>query len=202
MQRSWIHHILVLTILALGLPVWAEPDQADHDQLRALLKGATEAINSQKFELLPQFFHPQLRVSTVNQESIVKPEALEPYFRSWVGPGQYVKSMNMTMEADELTEFHGQGDSRFGIARGKGVEEYDLKDGRHLTLDTRWTATVVKDQSGQWKIVALHIGTNFYQNPIVEQFQKASKLYGLAGLGLGLLLGLGAGFAVGRGKRV
>jgi len=191
--QYWMLLITVLVSLcypAYSQPSAAEADHKEHEALRTLLLAATTAVNEKKFDHLHESFHPKLRVTTVNQGLITKPEELEPYFRSWVGPDQYVHFMHMTMEADELTQFYGQGDTRFGVARGKGVEDYDLADGRHLKLDTRWTATVVKDDRGQWKILALHIGTNFYKNPIVEQFQAANKIYGAAGLGSGLLLGI------------
>lgn len=179
----------------------AEQDHADHEELRALLKGATGAINEQRFDEVSKFFHPKLRVTTVNQEVITKPEGLEPYFRAWVGEGQYVRSMKMTMEADEVTEFYGEGGSRFGVCRGKGVEDYDLTDGRRLLLDTRWTATVVKDGEGRWKILALHLGTNFYDNPIVAQFQAAATKFGAGGLTGGLVLGGLMGFLFGRRRK-
>lgn len=194
--------LAMLVLISISSDALAQPSEIDHEELRSLLKGATTAINEQKFENLSEFFHPKLRVTTVNQGSIVKPSELEPYFRSWVGEDKYVRKMEMSMEADELTEFYGEGHSLFGIARGKGTENYDLNDGRHLKLDTRWTATVTKDEQGKWKILALHIGTNFYDNPIVEQFQSATKTYSLVGLVGGLILGLALGLFFGRrGKR-
>ena len=179
---------------------WAEENHEDHEALRAMLKDVTTAVNEQRFEDLAPHFHPDLRVTTINQEVIVKPEGLEPYFRDWIGPGKYCKSMKMTMEADALTEFYGSGDSRFGIARGKGVEEYDLTDGRYLKLDTRWTATVVPNEDGSWRILALHLGVNFYDNQIVHQFQNAAKKYPPMAGGVGILVGLLIGFLVGRKK--
>ena len=193
--------LLLLATWTLAAPSLAEPNHDDHEALRGLLKGATAAINEQKFDELSKFFHPELRVTTVNQDSIVKPAALEPYFRDWIGPEQYVQKMSMSMDADELTEFYGEGSNRFGVVRGKGVEDYDLTDGRHLKLDTRWTAAVFKDEAGEWKILALHLGTNFYKNPIVEELQNATKTYTLAGLGGGLLFGLLIGFFLGSRRR-
>lgn len=196
--------VLLLSLILLGgltIAVSAEEDHADHEELRAMLKGAVTAINEQRFGDVSNYFHPQLRVTTVNQEVITKPEGLEPYFRSWVGEGQYVRSMKMTMEADELTEFRGEGASRFGICRGKGIEDYDLTDGRHLVLNTRWTATMTKDSQGKWKILALHLGTNFYDNPIVAQFQAAATKFGLGGLIGGLVLGGLVGFLLGRRRK-
>jgi hypothetical protein len=72
--------------------------------------------------------------------------------------------------------------------RGDGHEEYDLTDGRHLDMHTRWTATVVKDK-GKWKILTLHIGANFYKNPIVEAIQESTKLYAAGGAAVGFLVG-------------
>jgi ketosteroid isomerase-like protein len=190
-MSRWKCLLLCLLAVVLCQGVGAEEENhEDHEALRALLLGATTTVNEQKFENLSNYFHPNLLVTTVNQETIIKPEKLEPYFRSWVGPEQYVLKMNMTMEADELTAFYGEGASRFGVVSGKGVEDYELADGRRLKLDTRWTATVVKDDQGAWKIIALHLGTNFYNNPIVEQFQAATKTYAIGGAVGGLLLGI------------
>ncbi len=187
-------YFLMLMFFVVSVAALAEENHEDHEALRATLAGATAAVNEQRFQDLSQYFHHDLRVTTINQELITKPEGLEPYFRSWIGPGQYVKSMKMTMEADDLTEFYGSGDSRFGVAHGTGVEEYDLADGRYLTLKTRWTATVVPTGDGSWKILTLHLGVNFYENQIVEQFQSAAKTYppiaGVVGIVIGLMLGL------------
>lgn len=190
--------IVVATLVLILITNFAKAEEShrDHEALRALLQGATAAVNQQQFDNLSQFFHPRLRVTTVNQDSIIKPNALEPFFRSWVGEEQYVHQMNMSMEADELTEFYGQGESRFGIARGQGTEEYSLADGRQLELKTRWTATVTKDDGGNWKILALHIGTNFYRNPIVAELQSSLKSYALIALIVGLSVGLILGFLI------
>jgi len=95
------------------------------------------------------------------------------------------------LTADAITEFYGKGQERFGVVHGTGNEDYDLSDGRHLPMKTRWTATVVQHE-GKWKILALHIGANFYKNPIVEQFQSQAKTYAIGSLVVGLLLGFGA----------
>ena len=74
------------------------------------------------------------------------------------------------------------------MVRGAGREEYALLDGRNLDMHTRWTATVVKDKAGKWRILALHIGANFYDNPILAEVQASRKYYALGGLVVGLLL--------------
>jgi membrane associated rhomboid family serine protease len=54
---------------------------------------------------------------------------------------------------------------------------------------TRWTATVVKDTDGQWRILALHIGTNFLDNPILNVAESALKNFAIAGALAGLIIG-------------
>jgi len=191
MEGKMMKRCLLLVILTLALVIGVgaeEKDHADHEELRALLHGVEQAMNSQKYTDLLPYFHQNLRVTMINQEVVTKPEGLDPYFKDWIGPGKYVKSLNMKLTADDLTEFYGTGPSRFGVVRGAGTEDYDLTDGRRLEMKTRWTATVVKD-NGKWRILTLHIGANFYKNPIVEQFQNATKTYAIAGLVAGALGG-------------
>ena len=69
----------------------------------------------------------------------------------------------MKLEADALTEFYA--DKTIGVVRGSGEEDYVLSDTRFFPMKTRWTATVIKDTDGKWRILTLHIGTNFLDNP-------------------------------------
>ena len=59
-------------------------------------------------------------------------------------------------------------------------------------MKTRWTATVIKEPDGKWRILALHIGANFYSNPIFDAVKESTKYYAAGGLAIGLFLG---GFA-------
>lgn len=62
-------------------------------------------------------------------------------------------------------------------------------------MKTRWTATVMKDADGKWRILALHIGANFNDNPIFHAVEKSTKYFAAGGLAVGLLLGaLGMAF--------
>ena len=89
-----------------------------------------------------------------------------------------------------LTELYGDpANPTWGLVYGGGVENYQLSDGRFLPMKTRWTATVVKEADGKWRILALHIGANFYDNPIFAAVKDSTKHYAAGGLVAGLLLG-------------
>ncbi len=164
-----------------------EADQAIHEDLRALLQGMQQAINAEKYSELEPYFHENLRVTTINQEVISERSEITDYFERWFGAGGYLKTLEITLTADDTTELYG--DKTFGIVRGTGNEKYVLSDGRAFDMSTRWTATVIKDTDEQWRILSLHIGTNFLDNPILSVAESALKTFAAGGALAGLVLG-------------
>jgi len=191
----------IALLLLLISPALAaqETDQALHDELRGVLNGIQEAVNAEKYGDLGQYFHENLTITTINQEVISTRAEIEPYFDKWFGPGGYLKTLRMSLEADELTEFYA--DKTFGIVRGSGEEDYVLSDSRSFPMKTRWTATVIKDTDGKWRILTLHLGTDFLNNPILAVAEESAKYFGMAGGAAGLVFGLLIMFMLGRRKR-
>jgi ketosteroid isomerase-like protein len=192
---------IVALLLLLISPVLTaqETDQAIHDELRDVLNGIQEAVNSEKYGDLGQYFHENLTITTINQEVISTRAEIEPYFDKWFGPGGYLKTLRMSLEADDLTEFYA--DKTFGIVRGSGEEDYVLSDSRSFPMKTRWTATVIKDTDGEWRILTLHLGTDFLNNPILAVAEESAKYFGMAGGAAGLVFGILLMFMLARRKR-
>lgn len=167
-----------------------------HQELRGLLQGIETAINTQQYGDLKQFFDAKLHVTTINQNVITTPAGLDGYFKEWFGEGAYLKKLDIKLTAEGLTQLHGDPENpTWGMVYGSGLEKYQLADGRNLDMKTRWSATVIKGADGKWRILALHIGTNFYDNPILHAVQQSTRYYAAGGLALGLLLGaLGMAF--------
>ena len=186
----------VLQPVDAPLPVSDSAQQAIHQELRALLQGLEAAINTQKYGDLAQFFDEKLHVTTINQNVITTPAGIDAYFKEWFGEGGYLKKLDIKLNADGLTQLYGDAQNpSWGLVYGNGVEQYQLADGRNLDMKTRWTATVTKSADGKWRILALHIGTNFYDNPIYHAVEKSTKYFAAGGLALGLVLGaLGMAF--------
>jgi hypothetical protein len=174
----------------------AEPSAAIHEELRGLLQGIEAAINTEKYADLKPYFSQQMRVTTINQQVLSSPNEIDGYFKSWFGKGGYLIKMDMKLNPDALTQLYGEpANPNWGLVRGAGTENYQLADGRFLPMKTRWTATVVKEADDKWRILALHIGANFFDNPIFDEVYAKIKWYAAGGLALGLLLGaLGMGF--------
>lgn len=193
--------LLLLMSLLVVTPVWAanDPDAATHQELRSITTGIETAINSGKYGDLKQYFHKNMRVTTINQEVLSSPETIEPYFNKWFGPGGYLKKLHMTLTSDTPTELYGN--KTWGIVRGKGVEKYHLSDQRYFEMATRWTATVVKDRDGKWRILSLHIGTNFLDNPVLNRIEGSVMRVGIGGAVVGLVLGVVIMFFLRRRKK-
>lgn len=195
-------NLLVLIIsLLVASPAWAanDPDTRIHQELRGITNGIETAINSGKYGDLKQFFHKNMRVTTINQEVLSSPEDIEPYFNKWFGPGGYLKKLHMKLTSDAPTDLYGN--KTWGVVRGKGIEQYHLSDQRYFEMTTRWTATVVKDQDGKWRILALHIGTNFLDNPVTNQIEASVVRAGVGGSIAGIAFGMAIMFFLGRRKK-
>jgi len=195
-----LNRILLTAILLTCAPLLAaqESDEAIHEELRALLTGIETAVNSEAYGDIAQYFHDTAHITTLNQEVISSSSEIEPYFDFWFGEGGYLKTLRMELEADALTEFYA--DKTFGVVRGSGQEDYVLSDERFFPMKTRWTATVSKNADGQWRILTLHMATDFLDNPILSMAENSAKYFAAGGAVVGLLLGMIFGFLWGRRK--
>ena len=191
---------LVAGSLALVWPAHAqEPDHAIHEELRAVMHTMTQAINTGEFDQMLPALSAQIRATPTNQEFLSGREEVSRYFKKWFGKGGYLKKLDIQLTADVLTELSP--DKTWGVAYGKGVEKYVLTDGRPYEIHTRWTATMVKEADGKWRIRSIHIGTDFLNNPILDQAESAVYKMAAAGAAGGLLLGLLGGWLIWRRRK-
>jgi ketosteroid isomerase-like protein len=190
-----------LFILALfALPVYAaeEADHEIHQELRAVLTTIQGAINSGNYDAMLPVISDNIRATTITQEVMSNRAEVSAYFKKWFGQGGYLKKLDMHLTADALTELSP--DKTWGLVRGSGVENYTLADGRQYPMKTRWTAVLVKEADGKWRLRAIHIGTNFLDNPILDDAKHAVVRYAsIAGV-VALVVGLFLGFLIGRRK--
>jgi hypothetical protein len=171
--------------------------EQDHEQLRALLRSAKEAVNAKNFDALKPLFHEKFSITTVDQKVFTSFDDFKAHFASlFSGTNAPLKGITFNPEADALTEFVGD---NIGLSHGSSTDTYAFADGDTRTMNSRWTATLIKD-SGKWKILNLHIGANILENPVTEAAKSYVYKVGLgAGLG-GLLLGFIIAWVL-RGKR-
>jgi ketosteroid isomerase-like protein len=192
---------LFIACLFLTLPLYAaeEADHEIHQELRGILTTVQTSINSGNYDAMLPVLSKDIRATTITQEVMSGHEQVSAYFKHWFGPGGFLKKLDMTFTADALTELSP--DKTWGVVRGSGMERYTLADGRQYDMPTRWTATVVKEADGKWRLRTIHFGTNFLDNPILTEAKRAVVKYAAVAGGVGLALGLLLGFLLGRRKQ-
>ncbi len=175
----------------------AEDRQQDHDELRQILKTATDAMNSKNLDALAPLFYSRFSITTVDQKLFTNLADFKAYYEGlYSGANAPLKSIMFKPEADALTEFIGD---NIGLSHGTSTDTYTFSDGDTRVMTSRWTATVFRE-NGKWKILNLHIGADLLTNPVVSTLKSYIYKVGI-GSGLG---GLIVGFAVAwflRGKR-
>jgi ketosteroid isomerase-like protein len=197
MQR-WIAAVGLASALALGMPAAAPAQDArarDHEDLRAVLRTVTQALNAKDFQALADALDRDFSVTTVDQRRFRSLPEFRAYWESlFAGERAVVRRVTINPTADDLTMFLAED---VGVSTGTSDDVWEFTDGDVRTMKVRWTA-VVRRTDGRWKLAAAHVGTNLLDNPVLDAAKQAAwKL--AAGLGAaGLVVGALAGFAVAR----
>ncbi|HXG64499.1 MAG TPA: nuclear transport factor 2 family protein [Blastocatellia bacterium] len=177
---------LLFALLVIGVAAHAQDREKDHEELRAMLRTATEAMNSKNFDALRPLFHEKMTITTVDQKLFTNLDEFKAYYQTLLaGENAPLKDITFRPEADALTEFVGD---NIGLSHGTSTDTFYFSDGDVRTMTSRWTATLYKANDG-WKILNLHIGTNLLDNPVTASLR--SNLYKVGGgaLAVGLVVG-------------
>ena len=184
--------LLGLTAALLGLngasafAQKTEERHADHEELRGMLKTFTDAFNSRNFDSLAPLLADHFSIITADQKRFTDLAAFKTYFNGYFeGDKARVKSVVFNPTADELTTFL---DADAGVSHGTSADTYTFTDGESRTMETRWSAVVVKAK-GRWKLASLHMGVDVLDNPVLAAAKGLLYKVGAAALVAGLLLG-------------
>jgi len=176
-----------------------EPDHEIHEALRKVLTDVTAAINAGQYDKMLPYLTENVEATSITQETMTGRGQIAKHFREWFGPQAYMKRMTMKLEADKLTDLAA--DKSWGLVRGKALEHYEANDGDVFDFVTRWTAVMVRDTDGQWRLRAIHFGTNNLDNPVLTKVKSTLLRNGILAALACLVLGLAAGWWLGRRRR-
>jgi ketosteroid isomerase-like protein len=195
-QLSFVAAIVLLLVGAAKAQDAGTP--ADHEALRKLKTDVVTAINNRDMAAANALLHKPFIATVVTQDSFNDFDKLKAYFEG-LYTRNFLRMQKITMDADvdELSQIY-QG--TFAVARGATRERYDLADGRSFDMNGRWTAVSIKD-GGAWTVLAVHSGTNFLDNPVLNAIERSIVWFGAGGLAVGLLVGFAAGWFI-RRRRV
>ncbi|WP_172202576.1 hypothetical protein [Niveibacterium sp. COAC-50] len=190
MLRSFL--ALLMLIATSGVYAQSDEHAADHNALRKLKGDLEQAVSKRDFDAAQVLFHKPFMATVVTQESFTDLASLKTYFDGLFSRELLrMKEMSIHAKADELSKIYT---GTFALTRGSTQERYELADGRAFEMQGRWTAISIKEPDGNWKILGIHSGTNFLDNPVLSAIER-SALWLAAGCGFGgLLMGIGMGW--------
>src|SRR5437773_11996031 len=85
--------------------IWAaEPDHAIHEELRSVLHEVVASINSGQYDKMRPYLTENIEATSVTQEVMSARADVSKYFQTWFGPTGYMRSLQMRLGADNLTE--------------------------------------------------------------------------------------------------
>lgn len=161
---------------------------------------ATAAIGALRGELIDSFNKADLPrllshldddvvVTWQNGEVCRGPDQVKQYYdKMMTGPDRRVESAS----ADpKVTDRHVYGD--WALSWGVMNDEFKMKDGTVLKLDSRFTATIAR-RGDVWKVTGMHVSANVFENPILSYAMKRAALIsgvvaGVGGAVVGLIVG-------------
>jgi ketosteroid isomerase-like protein len=187
--------LALLLSLLFSVPSFADNSgtQADHDALRKLKADITVAANKRDYAAMQKVLHQPFMTTLITQDSFTDFSKLKDYFEGlYTRDSLRMKNVSIAADADELSQIY-QG--TFALTKGSTKEHYELTDGRSFDLNGRWTAVSIKD-NGEWKLLAVHTGTNFLDNPVLSAIEKSVVWIGVVGAAGGLIVGFLAGWFV------
>lgn len=172
--------------------------EADHVALRQLRDKVVTGINNLDSKVLAPCFAKDFAFTTVNQTVITNQAQFQNFFdHMFHSKDSLVTAMHTEPKADILTRFT---DQNTGICYGSSVDTYTLRTGESVTMNLRWTATVVKED-GQWKVAMAQAGTDFLDNPVLTRLGSFWKTVAISGAIGGLVLGAVLGVTMARRKK-
>jgi ketosteroid isomerase-like protein len=187
--------LALLLSLLFSVPSFADNSgtQADHDALRKLKADITVAANKRDYAAMQKVLHQPFMTTLITQDSFTDFSKLKDYFEGlYTRDSLRMKNVSIAADADELSQIY-QG--TFALTKGSTKEHYELTDGRSFDLNGRWTSVSIKD-NGEWKLLAVHTGTNFLDNPVLNAIEKSVVWIGVVGAAGGLIVGFLAGWFV------
>lgn len=196
MSGSKLLATLLLALATAGACAQDNTAAADHDALRKLKGDLEQSVTRRDFDAVSKLLHKPFMTTVVTQDSFTDLAPMKSYYDSlFTRSTLRMKEVSIKAEADELSQLYT---GTFAMTRGSTLERYELADGRAFDMKGRWTAVSIKESDGSWKLLGIHMGTNFLDNPVLSAIERSMMWVAAGGAGLGLLVGLGAGWLVWR----
>ncbi len=135
-----------------------------HAELSQLRERVFAAYESRDLDALLQDVHPEVIATWQNGFRARGHNAVRSFYDEMLnGDQRVVRDVKSKLTVDGLSVLHGE---RTAVACGNLADQFELMNGTKLDLQSKWTATLVK-QDDQWMIASFHVSSSVFDNPIL-----------------------------------
>jgi len=174
----------VMLMVAHNLHGAEDPHGADRQQLRQLMAEVEGAINDQNIDRMLTQFDDNATVTWLNAEVSRGKADIKAYYQRMVGDERAILKKYLTKaKLGAPAKFYGD----IAVADGTTADEFYPWKRAVFKLDSNWTGTLAKSDS-RWKLVSLHLSSNVFNNPLIDEYQQMLWYVGAGGFFAGLLL--------------
>lgn len=164
-----------------------DPHAEDRQHLLKIFREVEGSINAQSLERMAAQMDPQAVVVWANGEVSRGPQQILDYYERMVkGKDRILTRYTTTAKLHGHARFLGDG--TVAIADGSMEDEFYPIIRGPFKLSSKWTTTAAKI-NGEWKVVALHLSANVFNNVLLDEAKAALMYTGLGGLAVGLVVG-------------
>ena len=163
------------------------PTDPEHTELMKVRTKLIAAWNKKDMDGVLALCHPKIVATWQNGEVTEGREGIKGYYeKMMVGPKRIVEEMTANPTVDHLAVIYG-GDT--AVSRGKMNDHYKLADGTEFDMNSRWSATLVKE--GDDRLSAnYHASAPAFDNPLLNMMLKKAAMWsGVTGGVIGVIVG-------------
>ena len=165
----------------------ADPRADDRKELLKVFREIEASINAQNVDRMVQQMAPDATVTWLNGEVSRGHAEIKAYYDRMVkGEKRILDRYTTAAKVGAPARFFGNGE--VAVADGSTEDEFFPVARGPFRLSSKWTSTSAKID-GQWKVVGLHLSSNVFTNPLIDE-AKGAVWYAATGcLAGGFMLG-------------
>jgi len=180
--------IFALFLLPLTMARAADdPHAEDRKELLKVFREIEAAINAQSVDRMVMQMAPDATVTWLNGEVSRGHAEIKAYYERMVkGEKRILDKYTTAAKVSAPARFFGGGE--VAVADGTTEDEFFPVARGPFRLSSNWTSTSAKID-GQWKVVGLHLSSNVFTNPLMDEAKSAVWYTATGCLAGGFVLG-------------
>jgi hypothetical protein len=178
--------LAAMAITASRTAFGAEADShvEERKQLLHLMAEVEASINAQNIDGMLAQMDDSATVTWLNGEVSRGKTEIKAYYQRMVGgEGAILKKYLTKAKLGAPAKFYGD----VAVADGTTADEFFPWKRGVFKFNSHWSGTMAKIE-GQWKLVSLHLSTNVFDNPLLDEYKEMLWYVGLGAFGTGLIL--------------